>query len=491
MSTTNQTGHGTTPAVPSNGFIAFVKEECPTCKKVAPVLHVIAQKSEIIVASQDDPSFPAGFSAIYDDEELALTFRYKVETVPTVIKLEDGKETGRAIGWNTNEWRDLTGIPDLGAGLPANVPGCGSRSVEPGVEDLLQVAYDPPYFGTPEIVISRWSDEHEIMYERGWTDGLPVIPPTRERVLRMLAGTARDPSEVLGDIPPNLVPLTVELAAVSAVMAGCKPEYMPVLLTAVEAALEPLFTLHGLTCTTCFSSPIIIVNGPIAKQIGMNSGMNVLGQGNRANATIGRALNLIVRNVGGGLPGVMDRSTLGAPSKYTLCFAEREDDETWQPLSVARGFESGANVVTLFQGEGILGCTDQRSRTADQMAKSYAMSLAAVGHPKLAQWCNAILVMSPEHHTIFRNEGWDRTRITDAILKELRRPADDLLNGVQGVGEGLTENWRGKMVDKFPEGGFEIVRAGGDAGLYSAILVGWTGGRFVDESRTVSKEIIR
>jgi len=176
-------------------------------------------------------------------------------------------------------------------------------------------------------------DPAEVCYELGWTDGLPVTPPTDERVIAMLKGTSRKPDEIVGRIPPNLAECTVEKVTINAVMAGCKPEYMPVLLAAIEAALEPVFTLHGVLATTYFSSPVIIVNGPIVKRIGMNSGINALGQGNRANATIGRALNLIVRNVGGGRPGEVDRATLGAPSKFTLCFAEDESDPAWQPLA--------------------------------------------------------------------------------------------------------------------------------------------------------------
>src|SRR5687767_11996471 len=225
----------------------------------------------------------------------------------------------------------------------------------------------------------------EVCYARGWSDGLPVTPPTDERVLRMLAGTRRAANEVVGLIPPYLAQCTVEKVAINAVLAGCKPEYMPVLLAAVEAALEPVFTLHGVTATTYFSGPVIIVNGPVAKKIGMNSGLNALGQGNRANATIGRALNLIVRNVGGGRPGEADRATLGAPSKFTLCFAEDESDPSWEPLSVARGVERGASAVTLFQGHGVEAFVDQKTRTAEGLARSFGLALVKVGHPRLVQ----------------------------------------------------------------------------------------------------------
>jgi hypothetical protein len=281
----------------------------------------------------------------------------------------------------------------------------------------------------------------------------------------------------------------VEKIAINAVMAGCKPEYMPVLLAAIEAALEPVFTLHGVVCTTCFSSPVIVVNGPMARAIGMNSGINVLGQGNRANATIGRALNLVVRNVGGGRPGELDRATIGGPGKYTFCFAEDESDPSWQPLAQARGIAAGRSAVTLFAGDGIQGFIDWKSRTAPELARSLAMALAAVGHPKLCEFFNAILVLSPEHHGIFRDAGWNRGRIEAELRAALRRPGADLIAGAQGVGEGIDPRRRDEMVDKFWPGGLLVVRAGGAAGLYSAICCGWTGGRFRDESRSVTREI--
>ena len=222
----------------------------------------------------------------------------------------------------------------------------------------------------------------------------------------MLAGTARAPDEVVGAVPPDYAECTVEKVAINAVLAGCKPEYMPVVLAALEAALDPDFTLHGILCSTCFTAPLIIVNGPIARRIGMNSGLNVLGQGNRANATMGRALNLIVRNVGGGRPGEIDRATFGAPSKYTFCFAEDESDEEWEPLSVSRGVPRRVSAVTLFQGEGVQGIMDQRSRTPEELTASLATCLLAVCHPKICEWAHAVLLLSPEHYAIYREAGW-------------------------------------------------------------------------------------
>ena len=468
----------------------FAKRDCPTCQLVEPVLHALAARGEgLKVYSQDDPAFPSKVKSVVDDRELEQSFRHNIETVPTLIRFEGGREVARTEGWDAKEWRRITGIADLGKDLPEFRPGCGSKSVEPGVAEHLQVKYGDAGFRSRKIEFGAYDDPIEVCFERGWSDGLPVVPPTDMRVMRMLRGTTRKPDEVVGRIPPNLAECTVEKVAVNAVMAGCKPEYMPVVLAAVEAALEPVFTLHGLLATTYFSSPIIIVNGPVAKRIGMNSGLNALGQGNRANATIGRALQLIVRNVGGGRPGEADRATLGGPGKYTFCFAEDESDPTWEPLSVARGFPRGASTVTLFQGEGVQGFVDQKSRTPEELARSLAMGLNAIGHPKIVQTQRAILVLSPEHYAIFREAGWDRKRIEREINAATVRPGKDLVAGAQGVGEGIPATRAGEAVPKFYEDGLMIVRAGGPAGLFSAILPGWLAGRNRFELQPVTKEI--
>ena len=332
-------------------------------------------------------------------------------------------------------------------------------------------------------------DPIEACFDRGWSDGLPVTPPTDTRVLRMLAGTRRAPGEVVGAIPPYLAECTVEKVAINAVLAGCKPEYMPVLLAALEAALEPVFTLHGVLATTYFSSPVIIVNGPVAKKIGMNSGINALGQGNRANATIGRALNLIVRNVGGGRPGEADRATLGAPSKFTLCFAEDESDPAWEPLSVSRGFAPGTSTVTLFQGHGVEAFVDQKTRTPEGLSRSFGLSLVKLGHPRLVQSARAVLVLSPEHWRIYKEAGWGRKDIERALFEATTRPGSEILAGLDGVGEGVPQARGSEQVPKFHDDGLMVVRAGGHAGLFSAILPGWLAGRNKLELQPVTKEV--
>ncbi|NIL96293.1 MAG: thioredoxin, partial [Planctomycetales bacterium] len=189
--------------------------------------------------------------------------------------------------------------------------------------------------------------------------------------------------------------------------------------------------------TTYFSAPVVIVNGPIAKAIGMNAGGNALGQGNRANATIGRALQLVIRNVGGGKPGGVDRATLGNPGKYTFCFAEREEDSPWEPLSVQRGFPAGSSTVTLFAGDGVQAVMDQRSRTPESLARSLAASLRSVCHPKIAIAADALLVVSPEHSRVFHEAGWSKARLTEELTGLLQLPSGELVRSAHDMAEGM------------------------------------------------------
>ena len=372
------------------------------------------------------------------------------------------------VGWVRDEWRNLSSVEGLGDDLPELRPGCGSKSLEPGIAERLAVEFGDVAITSRRIEISVIEDDAEACYDRGWTDGLPVVPPTRERVYRMLQGTKRDPQEVVGLMPPDLAACTVEKIAINAVMAGCKPEYMPLVLAAVEGALIDEFCLHGLIATTWFSGPVLVVNGPAARRVGMNARGNAMGQGNRANATIGRALQLIVRNVGGGRPGGVDRSCLGNPGKYTFCFAEDEEGSCWDSLSVERGFSPEASTVTLFAGDGVQPMFDQVSRQPEDLALTYSKMLKSVNHPDMVMIGDAILVVSPEHERVFREAGWDKNR--------LRRELDELLL-MPEAGSDASLSRKDMILPNTPSkmrpGGLLIVRAGGGAGMFSAIIGGW------------------
>lgn len=190
--------------------------------------------------------------------------------------------------------------------------------------------------------------------ERKLSDGLPIVPPTRERVERMLTGTHRDPQEVIGQIPPKWAPATVEKVAVNSVMAGCLPEYLPVVIAAVEGIVEPRFNLYGVQATTGYVGPALLVNGPVRNELGINCDSGVFGPGHRANATIGRAVRLILITVGGGYPGDTDRATFGWPGKYTFCFGENEERSPWEPYHVSRGYRPEQSTVTVCGVNGFI-----------------------------------------------------------------------------------------------------------------------------------------
>ena len=322
------------PPLP-DGLVAVVKRDCPTCELVAPVLHDLRCRADLTVITQDDPTFPAGAEWVIHDDDLALSWHHDIETVPTLLQVVDGAGVERTEGWSRRDWERLTGVGGLGEALPDWRPGCGSLSVDPSLAGKLAARFSDSPLHSRRVELATLEDEWEAMWDRGWSDGLPVVPPTAERVLRMLEGTTRHPGDVVATVPPDLAECTVEKVAVNAVMAGCRPEYLPVVIAAVEAVCTDEFNMHGVLATTMSVGPVLIINGPMASRIGMNTGINALGQGNRANSTIGRAVQLVVRNVGGGRPGAADRATLGSPAKGGSHRQERTPRR--HPLQMAAG----------------------------------------------------------------------------------------------------------------------------------------------------------
>ena len=462
-----------TDGLPRDGLVAVVKRDCPTCVLTTPVLVDLTRRATLAVYTQDDPGFPETVPGRIDDTSLDISHRLRIEIVPTLIRMRDGQEVERTYGWDRGEWERIAGLQDIGVDLPASRPGCGAKNIEPGIIEKLKIRHGETGFVSRRIELGGGEDEIEAMFDRGWSDGLPLVPPTEERVLRMLDGTARDPQEVIGLCPPDLVAATVEKIAINAVMAGCKPEYLPVVLAAVEAVLDEPFAMHGVLATTMYVGPVVIVNGAVRREIGMNASGNALGQGNRANATIGRALQLVIRNIGGGRPQEVDRATLGNPGKYTYCFAEDEEGSSWEPLSVERGLAPGQSAVTVFAGYGLQGMVDQKSRDPESLCRSFSESLLAVQNVKLAPACDCLIVVCPEHERTFRNAGWSKQRVYDELYRLCVVPGDQLVSGARGITEGGPDSLAGKMIDKFRPGGLMIVRAGGGAGMFSGIIAGW------------------
>ena len=339
------------------------------------------------------------------------------------------------------------------------------------------------------------ADAIEEMYARGVTDGLPVVPPTRERVGWMLGGSERAAGELIALVPPNYGRATVEKIAVNAVMAGCRPEYLPVVIAAVEAISDEAFDLHGVAATTHFASPLLIINGPIRKLLDVNSGAGVFGPGWRANATIGRAVRLIMVNIGGATPGGISMSTFGHPGRYTYCIGEHEEASPWPPLHVERGFRPDESAVSVFPGEAPHGVYDHRSRRGFQILASLAASLDATWHYKLTGYGDTLIVLSPEHARTLAEDGWDKPKIRDWLWERLQKPVRALIPDDE-CGEGLPE----RTLAKFPDPGREetlipkfrkpehliVLVAGGTAGRFSAVIPGWT---FPGGSQLVTRKI--
>ena len=323
----------------------------------------------------------------------------------------------------------------------------------------------------------------EAWFERGVTDGLPVVPPSRARVDAMLAATRRPAGDLVGEVPPNFGRATVEKLAVNAVMAGCRPDYFPVVLAVVEAACDPAFNLHGQSGTTNAASPLIILNGPLRQRLGVNCAAGVFGPGYRANATIGRALRLVMINLGGTRAGHISMSTMGHPGRYTFCIGEHEEVSPWEPLHVERGFAAADSTVTLFSGESPFMVNDHLSRSAPQLAASLGWSAAGIwNHKSFPLYGHTLFVIGPEHARTFAAERWSKAQLRQFLYETVRRPVRELVPGPDGAESGrLADRLEGRApeerIPKFPSPEeIVIVVAGGTAGRFSAVVPGWMGG---------------
>jgi len=271
---------------------------------------------------------------------------------------------------------------------------------------------------------------NDLFYQNGWTDGLPIIPPTAERVRLMISGCKRDAQEVIAVLPPKMGSGTVEKIAVNAVMAGCLPEYMPVIITAVEAVADEKFKLLGVQATTHPCGVLIVVNGPIVNKLGINNGGNAFGPGNKANASIGRALSLILLNIGGGIPGQIDKSTQGNPCKYTYCVAENEAANPWQPFHVEKGFQPGDSTITVFAAEGPHNINDHDSTTGRGILKTIAATMATAGNNNFMFFSGEpVLMLGPEHAAAIAGDGFSKAQIKDYMFEHARLPLEKISEG--------------------------------------------------------------
>jgi hypothetical protein len=330
------------------------------------------------------------------------------------------------------------------------------------------------------------ADVYDEFVRRGWCDGLPIVPPTPERVEAMLAAVTADPARSLGLMPPLWRDCTVEKVAVNAVMAGCRPEYFPVVLAAARAILEPAFNLYGVQATTHPVAPLLILNGPEAERIEMHAGSGCFGPGFRANATIGRALRLVLMNVGGGWPGRHDMATQGSPAKFSFAIAEAESASPWAPLHVSRGFTAEQSVVTLYGGEPPHNVNDHVGTTAAGILNNVADVAATLGSN--VGWyfsqSQLLVVLGPEHAATIAADGFTREDVQRFVFEHARLPLGRLkLGGMWGIHDWPL--WMQKVTDDaamlplVPSPDDVLVMVAGGPGKHSAVVPNCTFSRAV------------
>ncbi|MCD5402301.1 MAG: hypothetical protein LR097_00645, partial [Dehalococcoidia bacterium] len=326
-------------------------------------------------------------------------------------------------------------------------------------------------------------DEFEFFLEKEWSDGFPVVTPTEERIARMLTGTARDHDDVIGSIPPAMEVATVRSVAVHALMAGCRPEYLPVVIAATELMLRDEFNVNGVQGTMHGVAPMMIVNGPYAADIGIHGGNGCMGPGFRANATIGRAIRLILMNLGAGIPGVSSMTIFGMPSRFTYCLTENMEDHPWESLSVSKGYSGDENVITMAMVESPRFCFDDVSDEPIRLMNGIADTMVAMGSWNMHTRSDMVVAMGPQHAAICANSGMSRADVHSRLCEMAGRKVRDLKNG---------GNWRRERALAFPievdpdnddffipaiknPEDLQLIVAGG-WGPCTAVCHGWSGG---------------
>lgn len=316
----------------------------------------------------------------------------------------------------------------------------------------------------------------EYCFQQGWTDGLPVVPPTEELVAAFLHAARLEPDAIIGEVPTRRRVITAEKVAANGVMAGCTAASMPLVVAIVRAFCDERFNPHGVPATMMGAAPLIVVNGPVARDLEMNAGGNVFGPGNRINASVGRALRLILLNVCGAVPGVLDKSALGQPAKYTYCIAEREAGSPWEPLAESRGAPPGASAVTLFAATAHHLVSNGWANTPEAVLTSVAASLASGSMFGIGEY---VVVFAPEHAQILTRAGWSRSQTREFIWNQARRSRAQLKREGRLPGAIQPEDGDSLVTVTGSPEDLLLVHAGGDAGAFSAVITPWVDSRSV------------
>src|SRR5437763_9408649 len=324
----------------------------------------------------------------------------------------------------------------------------------------------------------------DLCFEKGWTDGLPVVPPTEAAVRAMLDAARLAPDAQIAYIRDRATAVTAEKVAINAVMAGCKPEYMPVVVAAVEGIADERWSYHGPGTSTGGAAVLLIVNGPITRELDINSGDNLFGPGWRANLTIGRALRLVMRNVCGSLPGLLDRGTLGHPGKLSYVIAENEAESAWTPLHVERGFRPEQSTVTVVASDAPHQFYNQLSNTAEGVLTTLADDMRIAG--TVMGQSTYVVVLAGEHMRTIAGDGWDKKRIRQFLFDTTQNSYAHLKRTQRMSGEiAAGDEQKVRPLVASPDDIF-VVAAGGRAGAFSCYIPGWGSAK---SSQAVTKQV--
>ncbi len=486
-------------------LLVFFETDCPTCLLTFPYLNKLAARlgnGVILGISQDDEAATKAFAQqlqisfpILLDRDWKVSEQYDPVAVPTLFLLD---QTGQVIhtqsAFDKAELNTITTtlceiteqdsfvLAEPFDGNPATKPGCTSRHLEPRTEDAAAEASNPYTQRGARAAQIALSDDDDAMEYCLRFDPLPVIPPTLARVERMLSATTLAPEEIIALVPPNYGQATVEKIAANAVMAGCPPAMMRVLIPLMRAICDERFNIHGVQATTHFAAPLVILNGPVRHELGFVSGSNVFSNVARANSTLGRALQLILTNIGGAKPGEMDMSTLGNAGKFSQVIAENEEENPWEPWHVESGFTREQSALTLFAAEPPHGISEHNARTGRTVLKAICRALATVWTYRMCAMFEAFVILCPEHVKTLARDGFTKQNVREFLFANtgipLRHYDDDDGEGVQyqQLYEQVTIDGE-PCYRKFakPEQ-IRIVVAGGTAGKFSAVLGSWATG---------------
>lgn len=493
-------------------LLVFIETDCPSCRLTLPYLDRLHQKlglsnPKVIAVSQDREQATQSLIEqlqltlpVVVDHDLSISRLFDPKFVPALFLLDHDRRVLRAdIGFDKSVINEVgkfllvsLGFPesviaDPFDGMPPAKPGCSSRHIE-GVEEGFEPVVSSPVVPghgrrASRIVLEDTEDPYKSAVRMGFADPLPIILPTAERVDEMLAATDLRPDLVIAQIPPNYGNATVEKIAANAVIAGSIPEMMQVLIPLVRAVADERFNIHGVQATTHFAAPLIIVNGPVRQRLGFASAGNVFSNIARANSTLGRALQLILINLGGARPGEIDMSTLGNPGKFSYCIAENEEQSPWQPFHVDQGFRADQSAVTLFAAEPPKGVSEHTARTAKGVLKAICRELATSWSYLTCGVAEAIVVLCPEHVRTIARDGFSKEQTRDYLFANTGIPLKHYSDADGQEGTQLRSTYKEIEIDgepcyqKFrsPES-IRIIVAGGTAGKFSAVISSWVTG---------------